>query len=212
MQKKLFPRVLIACEYSGVVRDAFIKRGIDATSCDILPTESDGPHIQGDVLEVLIDGWDMMIAHPPCTYLANSGVQGLHKDLNRWFKLHEGALFFKKLLEADIPYKAIENPVMHKYAKAIVGRSQDQSFQPYHFGHKETKRTCLWLSGLPKLKHTSDLKEETYALPDKERQRLHWLSNTPERAKLRSMTFQGVADAMAEQWGDYLLEQWAEAK
>jgi hypothetical protein len=193
-------RVLIACEYSGRVRDAFIAKGHEAMSCDVLPTDAPGPHYQGDVREVLDEGWDLMVAHPPCTYLANSGVSWLHKDESRWTKMREGADFFRLLLEAPIPMRAIENPIMHKYAVSIIGRRQDQVLQPWMFGHPEQKATCLWLEGLPNLQPTADVRDEMKGMGDAERQRLHWLPPGPDRWKLRSTTFQGIADAMAEQW------------
>jgi hypothetical protein len=196
-------RVLVACEYSGTVRDAFRAKGHDAWSCDIIPTDADPRwHIQGDALSLLGDGWDLLIAHPPCTYMTNSGVCWLHKDPTRWAKLDEAAAFFRAFWDAPIPRVAIENPVMHKYAKErIGGLRQAQTIQPYQFGHMEQKATCLWLRGLPKLKPTSDLKAETKALPDNERQRLHYLPPSADRWKIRSTTFQGIADAMADQWG-----------
>lgn len=194
-------KILVACEFSGVVRDAFIRAGHDAMSCDILPTDSPGPHYQGDIMDIINDGWDMMIAHPPCTYLSNSGVQWLHKDESRWGKMRDGALFFKGLLDADIPLIAVENPIMHKYAVEIIGRRQDQLLQPYMFGHPERKATCLWLKGLPKLEETDNVKKQMDALPKNQAQRLHYFGPSPERAKLRSTTFKGIAEAMAEQWG-----------
>ena len=147
-------KVLIACEYSGTVREAFKAKGHDAWSCDILPTEIKGQHLEGDVLNFLDRGWDLMIAHPPCTYLCNSGVSWLHRTKGRWEKMVEGAKFFKKLLEAPIKKIVIENPVMHKYAKEIIGRKQDQTIQPYEFAKSlgsadnVSKRTCLWLKKL----------------------------------------------------------------
>jgi len=195
-------RVLVACEYSGTVRDAFRARGHIAVSCDILPTDRDGPHYQGDVRDVLGDGWDLMIAHPPCTYLTNSGVCHLHTDASRWAKLDQGAAFFKLLLDADIPRIAVENPIMHKYAKERIGNvKQTQVVQPWMFGHLEQKATCLWLKGLPPLQATNNVKDAMLALPKAQRERLHYLSPSPDRWKLRSATFQGIADAMAEQWG-----------
>lgn len=130
-------KVLVACEYSGTVRDAFRKRGHDAWSCDILPTDVEGPHFQCDVSKILDQGWDLMIAHPPCTYLTNSGVCWLHKDPSRWDKLKEGAEFFKVLLQAPIPRIAVENPIMHKYARELIGQDKTQVIQPWMFGHKE---------------------------------------------------------------------------
>ena len=195
-------RVLVACEYSGKVRDAFRAKGHDAMSCDILPTDVDGPPYQGDVRDIINDGWDLMVAHPPCTYLTNSGVTWLHKDPSRWEKLDEGAAFFKSLLDAPIQRIAVENPIMHKYAKERIGGvKQSQVIQPWMFGHMEQKATCLWLKGLPLLKPTKDVKAEMMALPDNERQRLHYLPPSEDRWKKRSETFQGIADAMAEQWG-----------
>ena len=194
-------KVLVACEYSGTVRDAFRARGHDAMSCDILPTDVDGPHYQGDVRDIINDGWDLMIAHPPCTYLTNSGVTWLHKDPSRWAKLDEGAAFFKSLLDAPIPRIAVENPIMHKYAKERIGGvKQSQVIQPWMFGHMEQKATCLWLKGLPLLRPTNDVKAAMMALPDNERQRLHYLPPSEDRWKKRSTTFKGIAEAMAAQW------------
>jgi hypothetical protein len=133
-------KVLIACEFSGIVREAFRKKGHDAWSCDLLPTEIPGQHIQGDVLKILNDGWDLMIAHPPCTYLANSGVQHLHKDKNRWQKMEDARTFFMLLLKSEIKKICIENPVPHKYAELPV---YTQIIQPYEHGHEISKRTCL---------------------------------------------------------------------
>lgn len=195
-------KVLVACEYSGRVRDAFIKQGHDAMSCDLLPTDSPGPHYQGDVFDVINNGWDLMIAHPPCTYLTNSGVCHLHKDTARWPKLFEGAAFFKSLLDAPIPKIAIENPIMHKYARQLVGGvKQTQVIQPWMFGHTEQKATCLWLKGLPMLTETNNVKAEMLKLPKSERERLHYLPPSADRWKIRSTTYQGIADAMAMQWG-----------
>jgi hypothetical protein len=186
-------KVLVACEYSGRVRDAFIKLGHEAMSCDLLPTDSDGPHYQGDVFDVIDHGWDLMIAHPPCTYLCNSGVCWLHKDAERWEKMRGGAMFFKRLLESKIPRIAIENPIMHKYAKEIIGVNQTQVIQPWQFGHGETKATCLWLKGLKPLTPTKIVEGRV--------QRLHLLPPSKDRWKIRSTTYQGIADAMAAQWG-----------
>ena len=195
-------KVLIACEYSGTVRDAFIAKGHDAVSCDILPTDKPGPHYQGDVLDIIDDGWDLMIAHPPCTYLTNSGVCHLHKDETRWEKLDEGAKFFKQLLNANIPMICVENPIMHKYAKERIGNvKQSQIIQPWMFGHTEQKATCLWLKGLPLLIETNNVKEEMMLLPDNQRQKLHYLPPSEDRWKLRSKTYDGIAQAMADQWG-----------
>jgi site-specific DNA-cytosine methylase len=180
-------RVLIACEYSGTVRDAFIARGHDAMSCDLLPSERPGPHHQGDVFDIIRDGWDLMIAHPPCTHLAVSGA--------RWWKdkldeQAEALWFVAQLMGAPIPRIAIENPVS-KISTAI--RKPDQIVQPWQFGHGETKATCLWLRGLPKL-------VPTQVVGGREA-RIHKMSPGPDRWKERSRTYQGIADAMASQWG-----------
>ena len=196
-------RVLVACEYSGRVRDAFIKKGHDAMSCDLLPTDSTGPHFQGDVFDVpWIDEYDLMIAHPPCTYLANSGVCHLHTDDSRWAKLDAAAAFFKELLNLPIDQICIENPIMHKYARERIGGVKySQIVQPWMFGHTEKKATCLWLKGLPDLVGTDNVKSEMELLPKNQQQRLHYLPPSEDRWKLRSTTYQGIADAMADQWG-----------
>lgn len=195
-------RVLVACEYSGRVRDAFIAMGHDAMSCDLLPTEADGPHYQGSVFDLDLTQFDLMVAHPPCTYLTNSGVSWLHKDPSRWAMFDDGAAFFKALLNAPVPRIAVENPIMHKYAKERIGNvRQSQVIQPWMFGHMEQKATCLWLKNLPLLKETKNVKAEMLRLPDSERQRLHYLSPGPDRWKERSRTYEGIALAMADQWG-----------
>ena len=196
-------RVLVACEFSGVVRRAFRAKGHDAWSCDLLPCEDDSPyHYQSDVRTVTGLGWDLMIAHPPCTYMANSGVTWLHRDPTRWGKLDDAAEFFRFLWSVPIKAICIENPIMHKHAKErIGGLRQSQVIQPWMFGHLESKATCLWLKGLTPLAPTSDLKAETMALPNAQRQRMHWLPPSADRWKLRSMTYPGIADAMADQWG-----------
>ena len=200
-------KVLIACEYSGKVRDAFIRAGHDAMSCDLLPTDVPGPHYQGNVFDVIDDDWDLMVAHPPCTYLCNSGVCWLHKRPERWDQMKEGARFFKRLLEYEIPHIAVENPVMHRYAKEIIGRGPDQIIQPWMFGHKEKKATGLWLKDLPTLKPTSNLKRETDLLPKAQQQRLHYTPPSKNRWKIRSATFEGIAEAMAKQWSKYWKEK-----
>jgi len=194
-------KILIACEYSGVVRDQFIRKGHQAVSCDINPTHSLGPHIRDDVRAVLNDGWDMMIAHPPCTYLANSGNKHLYIEPDREKKAQEAAQFFRELLNAPIPRICIENPVMRR-AVERVGCKHDQLIQPYQFGHMETKATCLWLKNLPPLRPLCDLKEVTYALPANERQRIFYMSRGKNRGKERSRTYHGIAWAMAEQWSN----------
>ena len=190
-------RVLIACEESQEVCKAFRERGFEAFSCDILPCSGGHPewHIQDDVLKHLDDGWDLMIAHPPCTRLCNSGVMWLEKrDL--WKDMEDGAKFFKMFINCNIPFKAIENPIPHKYALKIIGVKYTQIIQPWMFGHGETKATCLWLFGLPRLKPTN--------IVSGREQRLHKLPPSKDRAKLRSKTFTGIAKAMAQQWGDYI--------
>ena len=180
-------KVLVACEYSGRVRDAFISRGHDAMSCDLLPTDAPGPHYQGDVFDVIDDGWDLMIAHPPCTHLAVSGA--------RWFKDKQqkqanALLFVRRLLNSSIPKIALENPV------SVISshiRKPDQIIQPWQYGHGETKATCLWLKNLPKLTPTN--------IVDGREARVHKMPPSADRWKLRSTTFQGIADAMASQWG-----------
>lgn len=186
-------KVLVACEYSGKVRDAFIARGHNATSCDLLPTDKTGPHYRGNVFDIINHDWDLIIAHPPCTRLCNSGVMWLDRR-NLWGDMIEGAEFFKKIMNNKCPRIAIENPIMHKYAKEIIGKNQDQIIQPWQFGHGETKATCLWLKGLPLLRPTNIVTGRV--------QRMHLLPPSKDRAKLRSETYQGIADAMAEQWGN----------
>ena len=198
-------KVLVACEYSGAVRDAFIAAGHDAMSCDLLPTDSPGPHYQGDVFDIISDGWDLMVAHPPCTYLTNAGVSWLYRKEGRWEQMREGAEFFRKLLEAPIPKIAVENPIMHKYAKEIIGSGQSQVVQPWMFGHTEQKGTGLWLKNLPLLQPTHNVKDEMMQLPVAERQRIHYLPPSPDRWKLRSTTYRGIAQAMASQWGELVV-------
>lgn len=180
-------KVLVACEYSGRVRDAFRALGHDAVSCDLLPSEQPGPHIQGDVLDVLDDGWDLLIAHPPCTHLAASGA--------RWWKnkgkeQEEATKFVFALAQAPIPRIAIENPIGYL---STAWRKPDQIIQPWQFGHGETKATCLWLQNLPKLQPTN--------VVEGREARVHRMSPSPDRWKERSRTYQGIAEAMAVQWG-----------
>ena len=191
-------RVLVACEFSGVVRRAFQERGHDAWSCDLLPCEGDPVwHIQGDAVEAAYNRpWDMMIAHPPCTHLAVSGA--------RWFKKkqreqEEALEFVQRLLDAPIPKIALENPVG---AISTRIRKPDQTIQPYQFGHMEQKKTCLWLKNLPKLVDTHNVYDAMMQLPKKERERMHYLPPSPDRWKLRSKTFDGIAQAMAQQWSN----------
>jgi hypothetical protein len=195
-------KVLVACEYSGRVRDAFLKRGHDAVSCDILPTDSPGPHIQGDVLAALDQGWDLMIAHPPCTYLSSSGMHWTTRGLRDPQLTEDAASFFLALWNANIPMIAVENPV-GVMSKRL--RKPDQYIQPYEYGEDASKKTCLWLKNLPKLKPTELI--EPRIIGGKKR----WANQTDSgqnklgpsenRAKIRSATYQGWADAMAEQWG-----------
>lgn len=180
-------KVLVACEFSGIVRDAFLEREHEAWSCDLLSSERPGPHIQGDVLDILGDCWDLMIAHPPCTYLAVSGA--------RWFKdkqreQEEALNFVRALLDAPILRIALENPVSVISTRI---RKPDQIIQPWMFGHGETKTTCLWLKNLPLLKPTS--------IVEGREGRVWKQPSNPNRWKNRSRTFQGIADAMAAQWG-----------
>jgi hypothetical protein len=179
-------RVLVACEFSGIVRDAFIAKGHDAWSCDLLPTERPGPHIQDDVLLHLDDGWDAMIAHPPCTFLAVSGARWFAK---RWASQAMALMFVRELAEADIERIAIENPISVLSTK---WRKPDQIIQPWMFGHGETKATCLWLKGLPKLVPTQ--------VVDGRVPRVHHASPGPDRWKERSRSYPGIAAAMAAQW------------
>ena len=182
-------KVLVACEYSGRVRDAFLHHGHDAVSCDLLPTESPGPHYQGDVQNILADGWDLMIAHPPCTHLAVSGAR--HFAAKKASGVQDEALdFVKMLLDAPINRIALENPV------SIISsqiRRPDQIIQPWEFGHGETKATCLWLKNLPLLTATQ--------IVDERKPVVHMMPPGPNRWKNRSRTYSGIADAMAQQWG-----------
>lgn len=187
-------RVLVGCEFSGTVRSAFRSRGHDAWSCDILPADDGGPHIQADVLSVLNDGWDLAIFHPPCTHLAVSGARHFHR---KQAEQAEALEFVRQLLDAPIPRIALENPVSVISSRI---RRPDQIIQPYQFGHPESKKTCLWLKGLPPLTPTDEL-----------RHRGQWENQTPsgqnklgpspDRWKIRSKTYPGIANAMADQWG-----------
>lgn len=192
--------MLVACEFSGTVREAFIRAGHDAVSCDLLPTEIRRPksHFQGDVFDCLGEcgPFDLMIAHPPCTFLANSGVRWLYEHDGRWKDLIDGACFFRALWESDVPRIAIENPIMHKYAKQIVGVGPSQTVQPWQFGHGETKAVSLWLRNLPPLTPTE--------VVEGREPRVHHASPGPDRWKERSRFFTGIADAMAQQWGTAL--------
>ena len=170
-------------------------------SCDLLPTESDGPHYQGDVFDIINDGWDLLIAHPDCTYLTNAGVRWLTTEPGRFIKMYEAAQFFKKLLKAPIKKKVIENPKPHGYAIVAIKKKYTQSVQPWQFGHTTSKETCFWLKNLPPLKPTNIVYEEMMKLPKKERNQCHYESPGADRWKNRARTYTGIADAMAEQWG-----------
>ena len=195
-------RVLVACEFSGIVREAFRAKGHDAWSCDLLPTEIPGQHVQGDVLDILNDGWDLIIAHPPCTHLAVSGAA--------WFKQkredgrqQEGIDFFMKFVDIKCPKVAIENPVG---IMSNIYRKPDQIIQPYEYGEPFSKKTCLWLKGLPKLIPTNIVEKGEQIKYKSGKSMPKWYADafklTPqERAKVRSRTFQGIADTMASQWG-----------
>jgi hypothetical protein len=199
-------RVLVACEYSGRVRDAFRKLGHDAMSCDLLPSDSPllGCHYQGDVFDIIGDGWDLMIAHPPCTRLANSGVRWL-RERDLWDELVEAAKFYNKFQQCTIKMKCIENPIMHKYAKAMVGDIKRQVVQPWWFGEKTFKATGYELTGLPDLVATNKLNiPEVGTDEHKKWSWIHRASPSPGRWKVRSTTPQGIADAMAGQWGGQL--------
>lgn len=182
-------KVLVACEYSGTVRDAFIKQGHMALSCDLLDTEQDGPHYKGSVFDIINNGWDLMIAHPPCTHLAVSGSR--HFAAKKASGVQDEALeFVRALLNADIPRIALENPV------SIIStriRKPNQIIQPWQFGHGETKATCLWLKNLPLLKPTN--------IVEGREPRVHHMAPSPNRWKDRSRTYKGIAQAFAEQWG-----------
>lgn len=185
--KKL--KILVGCEYSGIVRDAFIKAGHTAMSCDLLPTDNPGPHYQGDIFDIIDDGWDIGIFHPPCTHLAVSGAR--HFPAKRADGRQQAALgFVQRLMECKIPNWALENPI------SIISstiRKPDQIIQPWQFGHGETKATCLWLKNLPELLPTN--------IVDGREARVHKLPPSVDRWKLRSTTYQGIASAMAAQWG-----------
>jgi hypothetical protein len=195
-------KVLVACEYSGKVRDAFIRVGHEAISCDILPTDSPGPHYEGNVLDILGDGWDLMIAHPPCTYLSVSGMHWTTRGL-RDPKLTEDALeFVSKLLNAPISRIALENPVSIISSRV---RKPDQIVQPYEYGHDASKKTCLWLKNLPLLIPTQVIEPKFVGNKkiwgNQTASGQNKLPPSKDRWKIRSETYQGIADAMANQWG-----------
>lgn len=194
-------KVLIGCEFSGVVRRAFRARGHDAWSCDLLPAEDgDRHHIQGDVLDVTTHGWDLVIAHPPCTYLCNSGVRWLHTEPGRREKMIAGAAFFRMMLGFPCPRVVVENPIPHRHADLP---DYDQLIQPWQFGDGECKATCLWLRGVPPLMPTHvDAPLFGATACEGRATSVHDCSPGPDRGKIRSKTFQGIAQAMAEQWSN----------
>lgn len=192
-------RVLVACEYSGIVRDAFIALGHEATSCDLLPTDSPGPHHQGDVRDILDDGWDLMIAHPPCTYLASSGLHWNKRRPERAAFTEDALGFVRLLLEAPIPRIALENPIGCISSRI---RKPEQIIQPWQFGHDASKATCLWLKGLPLLRATNELPGGRKARrANQTSSGQNCLPPSADRWKIRSTTYKGIADAMASQWG-----------
>jgi len=203
-------RVLVACEYSGTVRDAFLKKGHDAISCDILPTSAPGPHITGNVLDHLLDGWDILIAHPPCTFLANAGMANKKRDPSREIKTSSALKFVLNLWAAPINKVCIENP---NGVLATRWRKPSQIIEPWYFGEPEKKMTCLWLRGLPKLQGKIDIARDKKAfepLPHKiypSGRKQYWSAKIgdrsphPLRGHFKSKTFDVFANAMAEQWG-----------
>jgi hypothetical protein len=192
-------RVLIACEYSGTVRDAFLRLGHDAMSCDLLPTEAKGPHYQGDVRDVIEDGWDLMVAHPPCTYLCSSGLHWNKRRPERAAQTEEALAFVQYLLDAPIPKIALENPIGCISTRV---RKPTQTIQPWQFGHPESKSTCLWVKGLNPLSPTNILSlPESGRWENQTASGQNKLSPSPDRWKIRSATYLGIADAMAQQWG-----------
>ncbi len=208
--------VLVACEFSGIVRDAFIAKGHNAVSCDLMPTEREGPHVINDILKVLQyrrPKWDLLIAHPMCKYLTNAGSLHLYRggkkcngiDSARWVAMCEAVWFFNKLLNADIPKIAVENPIMHNHARVGLVQPYAQIVHPWQFGHAETKAPCLWLKGLPKLVPTDivppDFKKYPPGKGNGYKPVVHYESPGPDRMKNRSRTKTGLAAAMAAQWG-----------
>lgn len=203
---------LVACEESGTVTEAFIRAGHKAVSCDLKPTRGQCPHYRGDVRDILwLHKWTGIIAHPDCTYLTNAGVHHLHsrkpsrpsalKGPERWVALFEAASFFRLFLEHPCERVIVENPVIHKYARQLIGRAHTQTVQPYEYGHHETKRTALWLKGVPPLIPTNNVEAAMRAMPKKETHKVHYCSPGEDRAQQRSVFFRGIADAMAAQWG-----------
>ncbi len=200
-------KVLIACEYSGKVRDAFIALGHDAISCDLLPTDNPGPHFQGDVFEMLNEEWDLIIAHPPCTALTVAGNSTYGKGMVKHEERHKSAKWTEKLwarcLEVS-PKVCFENPV--GVLTRMTRMPKANYVQPYEFGHKEQKKTGLFLHGLSPLEGENNVYDEMMLLPKNKRERLHYLPPSKGRWKIRSETFQGIANAMAKQWGSKALQ------
>jgi hypothetical protein len=195
-------KVLVACEFSGTVRDAFIKAGHDAMSCDLEPTDVPGPHYQGDMFDIVNDGWDLMIAHPPCTHLAVSGARHFEKKRADG-RQQQGIDLFMRVINAPIPLIAVENPIG---IMSSLYRKPDQIIQPWQYGHKTTKATCLWLKGLPLLEPTNIVEKGEFVVFPSGKRMSKWYAdsskNSPkERERIRNKTFQGIADAMAQQWG-----------
>ncbi len=220
-------KVLVACEFSGTVRDAFLQQGHDAVSCDLLPSDRDTRHLrsghilhyQCDILYLLDQQpcWDLIIAHPPCTYLTNAGARWLYlpkrkgscqtkrRDPKRWQQMHEAVEFFNRFLDLpDVPFVAVENPIMHKHSRELIAAPYDQIIQPWQHGHAETKATCLWLKGLPALVPSQVIAPDKVKYPGNGYDpKVHHCPPGPDRWKLRSVTPQGIAVAMAHQWGQY---------
>ena len=195
-------KILIACEFSGTVRDAFIRGGHSAMSCDLEPTESVGPHYQGDVMDIINNGWDMMIAFPPCTHLAVSGAKHFAKKRADG-RQQQGIDFFLKMINANIPKIAVENPIG---IMSSIYRKPNQIIQPWEHGHKTTKATCLWLKNLPLIKPTDVVDKGEYVTFPSGKRMSKWYFDTSKnsaknREKMRNKTFQGIADAMVQQWG-----------
>jgi hypothetical protein len=201
-------RIIVGCESSQTVTKALREKGYEAWSCDYLAAKGGHPewHFQGDILEVLANEYfDFGIFHPPCTFLTNASSRWLYNDDNtrnieRWENMIAGAKFFKTLLEWPLKYSAVENPVMHKYALRIIGRRPNQIIQPWQYGHTEMKGTCLWLNNLPKLRSTKNVYHEMQKLPKSEQQKIFYMSPGPDRWEKRSVTYDGIAAAMSDQW------------
>lgn len=200
------PLVLVACEFSGCVRDAMTRQGLLAISCDLLPTETPGLHVQGNVADIIDYPWDLIIAHPPCTYLSHAGIGWFYdhrtaiSGMKRIDKMVDAAIFFKMFLDAPCNKIAVENPKMHPFAINAVGRKQNFSIQPWQFGDPYNKFTCFWTKGLSNLTPTSIIQR---ACVDRDWHKK--IPRCPDRWKIRSRTFPGVAEAIAQQWGSPLL-------